>query len=68
MTSDLSNRDLEKDTLKNVSSKIVTGESVTLNQIQTINCPNGDITLCGTYTKPTNGNYNVYFTLQIYGF
>ena len=41
---------------------------VNFNQIPTINCPSGNMTICGTYNPPiTGGPYNVVFSVEFLG-
>lgn len=45
----------------------INAQSVTLNSIPQINCPSGFMTICGTYTMPVGGFYDVTFEVEIIG-
>lgn len=42
-------------------------QSVSLDAIPQINCPTGTVTICGTYTMPAGGPYNVTFEAEVHG-
>ncbi len=51
-----------------LTTLVMNAQTVTFNPLPTINCPSGNITICGNYTPPTNGGpYSVVSSIELTG-